>query len=292
MAASLSLTEAQAELISSLPQDDIPAKLRCAICSKLAVNAFRLPCCEQAICESCQSALPASCPVCEHSPLSADDCKPHKALRTTIKVFLRTEEKKRESNRPKDVATTPITPVDPSPISATAPATFERLPVGEGVGTAQEQQAPVAEQGAEEGAPAGDQESGEPGAEEVQQKTTENTSDDTVGHHSSTQRAAFVNNHQEQALHNAEEGEGDAATSTDLVPAQQGTELVEGDDAEAAQEGDENGDVNKPDPDGSGVAQAEGMSGAFPPAGFTPGFDQMPMMMAMQNGFGNFPMMG
>lgn len=39
---------------SSLSQDDIPFKLRCAICNKLAVNAFRLPCCDQAICENCK----------------------------------------------------------------------------------------------------------------------------------------------------------------------------------------------------------------------------------------------
>lgn len=122
MAAALTLTEAQAELISSLPQEDIPAKLRCAICSKLAVNAFRLPCCEQAICESCQATLPTSCPVCEHAPLSAADCKPHKALRTTIKVFLRTEEKKRESAKPKEgSATAPVTPVEPTPTSTVAP---------------------------------------------------------------------------------------------------------------------------------------------------------------------------
>jgi hypothetical protein len=37
----------------SLPADEIPIKLRCANCSKLAFNAFRLPCCEQAICETC-----------------------------------------------------------------------------------------------------------------------------------------------------------------------------------------------------------------------------------------------
>ncbi len=104
----------------SLPQEDIPAKLRCAICSKLAVNAFRLPCCEQAICEDCQSTLPASCPVCEHSPLSADDCKPHKSLRTTIKVFLRTEEKKREASRSKE--TPPVTPVEANPPQPTPPA--------------------------------------------------------------------------------------------------------------------------------------------------------------------------
>ena len=51
--------------------------------------------------------------MCEHSPLSFDDCKPHKALRTTIKVFLRTEEKKRETSRPKEAKESePPTPVD------------------------------------------------------------------------------------------------------------------------------------------------------------------------------------
>lgn len=118
---SLSLQE-MLILFSSLTPDDIPHKLRCANCSKLAVNAFRLPCCEQAICDSCMhsstgkiyisfkmlillaghSSLPPSCPVCEHSPLSADDCTPNKSLRTTIKVFLRTAEKKREASKPKE----------------------------------------------------------------------------------------------------------------------------------------------------------------------------------------------
>jgi hypothetical protein len=42
-----------ADGFSSLTQDDIPFKLRCAICNNLAINAFRLPCCDQAICESC-----------------------------------------------------------------------------------------------------------------------------------------------------------------------------------------------------------------------------------------------
>ena len=43
---------------SSLPQDEVPIKLRCAICSKLAVNAFRTPCCEQMICENCECPAP------------------------------------------------------------------------------------------------------------------------------------------------------------------------------------------------------------------------------------------
>lgn len=46
-----------------------------------------------------QASLPNTCPVCAHSPVSADLCKPNKALRTTLKAFLRTEEKKREKER-------------------------------------------------------------------------------------------------------------------------------------------------------------------------------------------------
>ncbi|KAI5284366.1 hypothetical protein KEM54_001392, partial [Ascosphaera aggregata] len=87
---------AAARCTVSLAQDDIPFKLRCAICNQLVINAYRLPCCDQAICAGCQSSLPESCPVCAHTPLAADLCKPNKALRTTLKAFLRTEEKKRD----------------------------------------------------------------------------------------------------------------------------------------------------------------------------------------------------
>jgi len=64
-----------------------------------------------------QSTLPSSCPVCEHAPLSADDCKPHKNLRTTIRVFLKTEEKKRGGSHPKESEepTPTTTPVEPKP---------------------------------------------------------------------------------------------------------------------------------------------------------------------------------
>ncbi|KAJ6090325.1 hypothetical protein N7486_009140 [Penicillium sp. IBT 16267x] len=95
---------------STLSQDDIPMKLRCAICNMLAVNAFRLPCCDQSICESCQSSLVHTCPVCAHSPVSPDLCKPNKALRTTLKAYLRTEEKKREKDRQAAAASTPTIP--------------------------------------------------------------------------------------------------------------------------------------------------------------------------------------
>ncbi|OGM51338.1 hypothetical protein ABOM_000143 [Aspergillus bombycis] len=101
------------DIASSLTQDEIPFKLRCAICNKLAVNAFRLPCCDQAICENCQASLPETCPVCAHTPLSSDLCKPNKALRTTLKAFLRTEEKKREKERQ---SATPATANDATPV--------------------------------------------------------------------------------------------------------------------------------------------------------------------------------
>jgi hypothetical protein len=139
-----SITEAQAELISSLAPDDIPIKLRCAICSKLAVNAFRLPCCEQAICETCQSNLPSSCPVCEHSPLSAEDCNPNKSLRTTIKVFLRTAEKKREAQRAKEAKDsappTPVEPARPQDVTSTEHTSVKTLDEGakNGTSTAEE----------------------------------------------------------------------------------------------------------------------------------------------------------
>jgi hypothetical protein len=46
-----------------------------------------------------QTTLPDTCPVCMHSPLSADDCKPNKSLRLTVKAFLKNEEKKRDKIR-------------------------------------------------------------------------------------------------------------------------------------------------------------------------------------------------
>lgn len=66
-----------------------------------------------------QSSLPDTCLVCAHTPLSADLCKPNKALRTTLKAFLRTEEKKREKERP---SATPVAPSETPQPSAT-PAT-------------------------------------------------------------------------------------------------------------------------------------------------------------------------
>ncbi|KAI9893719.1 MAG: hypothetical protein M1814_005935 [Vezdaea aestivalis] len=80
-----------AEVINRLVPEDIPAKLRCSICNTLALDAFRLLCCSQSICEDCHASLPSTCPVCEHSPLSNDSATPNKPLRTTIRAFLKTK---------------------------------------------------------------------------------------------------------------------------------------------------------------------------------------------------------
>ena len=81
----------------------IPSRLKCAICSRLANDPRRLPCCEKSICTECRAApsdalvligvghasLPNTCPLCEHHPLRQDDCKENLPLRKTIQVFLR-----------------------------------------------------------------------------------------------------------------------------------------------------------------------------------------------------------
>lgn len=58
-----------------------------------------------------QATLPTSCPVCDHSPLSSEDCKPNKALRLTVKAFLKNEEKKRDKSRIADASAQSATPV-------------------------------------------------------------------------------------------------------------------------------------------------------------------------------------
>lgn len=76
-------------IADSLAMEDIPVKLRCAACNKLATNAFRTPCCDQSICENCQSSLPQACPICLHEPVKGEDCRPNRTLRMTIKAFLK-----------------------------------------------------------------------------------------------------------------------------------------------------------------------------------------------------------
>lgn len=66
-----------------------------------------------------QASLPVACPVCLHEPMVPDDCRPNKALRTTIKVFLKKKMMERETARKKEAldkaSATPATPATPLP---------------------------------------------------------------------------------------------------------------------------------------------------------------------------------
>lgn len=81
------------------------------------MQAFRFTSCSPFVLTgSGQSSLPQACPVCLHEPVKADDCRPNKALRTTIKVFLRKKGIEREAAFKKeslDKAVNP--PVETSP---------------------------------------------------------------------------------------------------------------------------------------------------------------------------------
>lgn len=59
--------------------------------------------------------LGEECPVCQHTPVNAEDCKPNKNLRTTIKAYIQTEQSKRqkaqrekEAKEGKSAAATPV----------------------------------------------------------------------------------------------------------------------------------------------------------------------------------------
>ena len=111
--------------------DVVPAKLRCGSCNKLAIDALKLPCCAQSICQPCEYhyqtvyrthiltapgsvTLPETCPICSHSPVSGEDCTPIKSLRLSVKAFLKNEHKKR--NKDVEAAAPPAdTPAEQPP---------------------------------------------------------------------------------------------------------------------------------------------------------------------------------
>ncbi|KAL9125751.1 MAG: hypothetical protein Q9217_005098, partial [Psora testacea] len=67
-----------------------------------------------------QANLQQSCPICFHEPVNADDCRPNKALRQTVKIFLKKKIIDKENARKKEIlekagAATPATPATPIP---------------------------------------------------------------------------------------------------------------------------------------------------------------------------------
>ncbi len=78
-----------------------------------------------------QGSLPQACPVCLHEPVSKDDCRPNKVLRTTIKAFLKRKGIERdEVRKKKQLAQAVITPTTPAtPTLQDAPTRQSSLPL-------------------------------------------------------------------------------------------------------------------------------------------------------------------
>ncbi|KAH7374289.1 hypothetical protein BKA66DRAFT_468187 [Pyrenochaeta sp. MPI-SDFR-AT-0127] len=116
------LAEDLKEFAHSLPTTAFPKNFFCTLCNQLAVDSWKLLCCNKAICSSCQSKLhfPTTCPSCDHSPLEADSCVPNKALRNTMRVWLEKRKKKEETKAAAQVATPPVemTPAEPEALPA------------------------------------------------------------------------------------------------------------------------------------------------------------------------------
>ncbi|KAH6625791.1 hypothetical protein C7974DRAFT_338058 [Boeremia exigua] len=132
------------ELALSLPTSGFPKAFFCALCSELAIDSYKLLCCNKAICSPCQAKLsfPTTCPSCDHSPLEADSCTPNKALRNTMRVWLQKQKKKEEAKAAAQAATPapeitpavteapfelegadkPIDSVEETPVAGDAPA--------------------------------------------------------------------------------------------------------------------------------------------------------------------------
>ncbi|KAK5051473.1 hypothetical protein LTR84_003125 [Exophiala bonariae] len=88
------LVASLAETVSALGLEKIPDKLHCNACHKFNLNAYKTTCCDTVICEPCfTSRCDISCPICDHKPFNSDVCKPNKAMRTTVKSYLKTIEK-------------------------------------------------------------------------------------------------------------------------------------------------------------------------------------------------------
>lgn len=99
----------------------------------LALDAWRMPCCDQNVCETCkknyglflkdhllnlfqgQKSLEDECRVCLHTPVAKDLCKPNKTLRTTIKAFLKKKLMEKETQRKKEAMRAASTAALPTP---------------------------------------------------------------------------------------------------------------------------------------------------------------------------------
>lgn len=253
--------------------------------------------------ETGQAGVPESCPVCEHSPVTPDDCTPYKGLRTTIKVFLRTEEKKRGALLAKAAKETPPdTPIEAAPSAAIPEVAQEQptenVPVPSAILGQDDTPAPApeAESNIKEEIP----------ADKALAIIPSHDAQD-IPHESIEVRLASV----AKANHKVKRSPPGQAPNQDLQEIAPGQEQDEErsnvDDAEViGEEGEAVAPPGSGNPMlgmGMGGAGMAGVAGGMNPMmGMMAGMNgmggemnqmqQMQMMMAMQGGFGGFGMMG
>lgn len=236
--------------------------------------------------------------MCEHSPLSADDCKVHKSLRTTVRVFLRSEEKKKDNLKLKE-----------------AKEQAEAKEVEEATPGAEASQGQIQEGKESEAQPAAlvtQEEQGDTPAsngDAVKADESQEAAPNGVAQVCSPSTMPIFISRVTNSLCNqdaAAADENEQGTADDQVAE------VSKDDAEETEKPDQEaaegaGDAETETADEDAKAQAEfagnypygAANGAFPNMGFAGAgdFNQMQMMLAMQNGmppgaFAGFPMMG
>ncbi|KAF1961857.1 hypothetical protein CC80DRAFT_198760 [Byssothecium circinans] len=114
------------EFAITLDSASAPKNFSCAICNTIAIDAYKLLCCNKPICSNCQEKLtfPATCPLCEHHPLEAESCVVNKVLRNTLRIWLAKQKKKKKGEKAASEAPTPTveTPtIQPTPVVEAAP---------------------------------------------------------------------------------------------------------------------------------------------------------------------------
>lgn len=215
--------------------------------------------------------------------MSAEDCNPNKSLRTTIKVFLRTAEKKREASRPKQpVATTPVEAPQP-------------------VADPDESSTSVAQPSQDTNGAAHEQDGGPPATDTSMPESlgqTEQVGSNLVLSLFAGRRLTFRKTGALNSGESTKRGEPGDPTTDALVKAGDDETHDANDDEDPT--GNETEEVDgQAENDQEGYGSEAMMSGGMPNMMFSGSGDmnQMQMMMAMQNGmgpnsFGNFPMMG
>lgn len=225
-----------------------------------------------------QSNLLPSCPVCEHSPLSAEDCNPNKSLRTTIKVFLRTAEKKREASRPKETTAA-------EPAEETQPPGSKVEHSASAVPQIKERHSGVQE---EVGTHATDDVVPERAQQNEQVRLSKRCTYGYFPRNQLTLCKADISVNNELAARADFGGVVDSASAKGGVHEPRTANEAE---ARGENEAEEVDDQAGNDDENYG---SESMNGGISNMMFSGSgdFNQMQMMMAMQNGMGNFPMMG